>query len=91
MPVSSRITVTKTATHTNLNVKVTYPESKGQIGVVNEHTYLPKGHEIFIKGNYVRAIEALSGKAIPIQLCEDYTKIVLPEIKGFMMIVLSEK
>ncbi|MBP5467417.1 MAG: beta-galactosidase trimerization domain-containing protein, partial [Clostridia bacterium] len=84
MPVSSRITVTKTATHTNLNVKVTYPESKGQIGVVNEHTYLPKGHEIFIKGNYVRAIEALSGKAIPIQLCEDYTKIVLPEIKGFM-------
>ena len=43
MPVSSRVTLTKNKTYTNLNVKVTYPESKGKIGVVNEHTYLPKG------------------------------------------------
>lgn len=89
MPISSRITLTKTNTHTNLNIKITHPESKGTQGIVDEHNSLPAGKKILVKGHYTSAKEPLTGKIIAIQPCGQYSEIILPEIVGFIMIVLQ--
>lgn len=89
MPISSRITLTKARAHTNVNIKVTHPEARGRQGVVDEHTVLPAGRKIQVKGKYTSAKEPLSGKNIAIVPCGEYTEITLPEIVGFIMIVLE--
>lgn len=43
-----------------------------------------------VKGTYTRAIEPLTGKEITIRKSNEYTEVTLPEIEGFMMVVLFE-
>ena len=52
--------------------------------------YLPKGKKVQVKGTYTRAIEPLTGREITISKCNEYTEVILPEIEGFMMVVLFE-
>jgi hypothetical protein len=56
---------------------------------VDEHNSLPAGKKILVKGHYTSAKEPLTGKIIAIQPCGQYSEIILPEIVGFIMIVLQ--
>lgn len=51
MPKTATVALTKTAAHTVLHVKATYPEHKMSRGIIEEHTYM-KSVPVSLKGQY---------------------------------------
>ena len=90
LPLTSRITLAKTEKHSNLNIKVTYSESKCRTGRIDEHNVLPSGRKIYVLGNYQKAVCGRTNKVLDIKNIGVYTEITLPEIVGFLMVVLYE-
>ncbi len=90
LPSTARASVTQSATTAQVHIKVTYPEKRGDQEIIEEHQYLPAGQKISILGSYKRAFEPLSGKEIEITQERGYTAFVLPEIIGYMMVVLEK-
>ena len=88
LPISSRVSVLKGDGYSLLNVKVDYPESKGYIGIINEHNTLAKGKKVLVKGRFKKAFDPINKRKIKVKNLGDYTQVVLPEIVGFIMIVL---
>jgi hypothetical protein len=90
LPLSTRVTLTKAEKYSNLNIKVTYPEAKCGTGRIDEHNTLPRGRKICVLGKYEKAVCAHTNEALQIKNVGDYTEITLPEIVGFLMVLLYE-
>jgi hypothetical protein len=90
LPLSARVTLTKAEKYSNLNIKVTYPEAKCGTGRIDEHNTLPRGRKICVLGKYEKAVCAHTNEALQIKNVGDYTEITLPEIVGFLMVLLYE-
>lgn len=88
LPESARVTLLNGQLHSVVNVKATYPECKLKRGVIDSHITLPKGGNIFVKGEFTKAFDALTEKEISIVRSNGYTIVELPEIFGFLMVVL---
>lgn len=90
LPSTARIGLTESAKTMQVHIKTTYPEKRGDLEIVEEHQYLPKGKVVKVKGQYKTAFEPLSKRTIETQYENGYTTIVLPEIYGYMMIILEK-
>jgi len=90
MPSTSHVTTADAEDFTLLHVKVTYPEHRGSLGIIEEHNVLPAGHKVSIRGSY-RSLKLLPvGTEIPFEVSDGYTTVTLPQITGYAMF-LCEK
>ncbi len=90
IPSTARVTLTDKEDTTQLHVKTTFPEVRGEMDIVEEHQVLPAGAIVRVKGDYLRAFIAPAKKPVRISPCGNYTEVVLPQVKGYEMIVLEK-
>lgn len=90
LPSTSRVNISKGDNYTLLHVKSTYPEKRGKNAlIVEEHTILPIGYEILVKGNYNNIVSITTGKKLKFKHANGYTIITLPKINGYNLIKLD--
>jgi len=89
IPSSARVTLTRTDEHTLLHVKVTHPEPRGEMNIVEEHTVLPAGAEIAVRGEFKNACVLPNETPIPLRVENGYTIVTLGEIVGYDMFMLK--
>ncbi len=89
MPSTSRITLTGNDEYKLLHVKVTYPEIKGRMGIIEEHTELPAGKTVLVKGEYNSVSVLPLESPVSSEIINGYTKITLPQITGYAMLLLK--
>ncbi|HHV96941.1 MAG TPA: hypothetical protein GXX37_10805 [Clostridiaceae bacterium] len=90
IPSTARITLTEKEKAVQLHVKATFPEVRGKMDIIEEHQIIPAGAKVSVRGNYKKAYIAPNRVPIDIVCNNDYTDVVLPEVKGYMMIVLEK-
>jgi hypothetical protein len=88
LPESARVTLTGNAGCRIAHIKVTFPECKGKTGVIDRHVIQPAGSIIRVKGIYGSALTGSDGKELPVRHADGYTEITLPQIEGYLMVVL---
>ena len=89
IPVSARVTLTKKDNMRMLHVKSTYPESRGKVGVIEEHIYLPAGGKITVEGECRKAYLAPSMEPVEFTAENGKTTVTLPAVHGYALIVLE--
>lgn len=89
MPSTSRVTLTGNDDYKLLHVKVTYPEVRGKLGIVEEHTELNAGKVVAVRGEY-KTVKLLPTE-VPVssEIKDGYTYITLPNIVGYDMFLLK--
>ncbi|MDD5603859.1 MAG: alpha-L-fucosidase [Eubacteriales bacterium] len=91
IPSTARVTLTGRDDMVLLHVKTTHPEVRGKMNIIEEHQVLPAGASVSVQGIYAKVYMAPSGERLEFEPAEEgYTKVVLPEIKGYRMIVLEK-
>ena len=89
LPSTSRVTLTGKDDYKLLHVKVTYPEVRYNMGIVEEHNELCEGKTIAVRGEY-KTVEKLPEKsAVKAEIRDGYTYITLPKIVGYDMFLLK--
>ena len=89
MPSTSRVTLTARDDFKLLHVKVTYPEIRGKLGIIEEHNELPAGKTVAVLGEY-KSVSLLPEKTpVHFEFKDGYTYITLPAIKGYDMFILE--
>ncbi|MBO5879837.1 MAG: beta-galactosidase trimerization domain-containing protein [Clostridia bacterium] len=89
IPSTSRVTLTGNSEYKLLHVKVTYPEIRGKLGVIEEHNVLPCGRVVAILGEYTSVSRLPETEAVPFEVKDGYTYVTLPEIVGYDMFLLK--
>ncbi|MBO4594347.1 MAG: alpha-L-fucosidase [Clostridia bacterium] len=89
LPKSARVTLTGKKEYKLVHVKVDYPECKGQKGIIEEHTVQPAGAKVFVKGKYKEAFTTKKGERLSVAQAGNYSVITLPEVVGYLMIVIK--
>ncbi len=90
LPSTARVTLTGCSEYVLLHTKVTFPEVRGQMDIIEEHTVQPAGAVVYVLGSYKQACTLPDLKAVAIEAAADgYTKVTLPEITGYKMIKLD--
>ena len=89
LPQTSRVTVTAGDGYKLLHVKVTYPEIRGKLGIVEEHNELPGGKKISVKGRFDFAKCLPDGEILQTEYKDGYTEITLSKIVGYEIILLK--
>ncbi|MBE5739525.1 MAG: hypothetical protein E7349_01560 [Clostridiales bacterium] len=87
LPLTSRVTVTETERYRLLHIRVDYPEIKNGKGVIEEHIHQKCGRQVCVEGEYTHVFEADSEKEVKISIEDGYTRIELPEICGYKLLV----
>lgn len=89
IPSTARVTVTRKDQMDIVHVKTTYPELRGKYNVIEEHNVV-YGGVVSVRGGQVRSVYAAPGR-IPVQydVVDGYTRIRLPEIPGYLMVVVE--
>ena len=90
LPSTARIGLTEGENHAILHVKVTYPEKRCVPEIVEEHQYLPVGKTVKVKGKYKAVFEPLEKTELPFEYKDGYTAVTLPEIHGYIMVILEK-
>lgn len=89
IPSTARVTATGNSAYTLLHTKVTYPEPRGRMNIIEEHGVLPAGAQVLIRGAYAAARTLPEGEPVAIAAEGGYTRVTLPEITGYRMIQLT--
>lgn len=90
LPSTARATLTGTDDYNLLHVKVTYPEVRGLVDVIEEHGVLPSGCKVRIYGKYKNVVLLPEETPIEFKADGEYTQITLPEIVGYSMFRLDK-
>lgn len=89
IPSTSRVTVTCKEQMELIHIKVTYPELRGKYNVIEEHSTLTGGL-ISIRGGDVRKVySAPDRKSLEYTVSNGYIHIKLPEVHGYLMVVVE--
>lgn len=89
IPSTARVTVTHKDGMDIVHVKTTYPELRGKYNVIEEHNTL-HGGIVAIRGEQVKSVyTAPSGTPVPYDVVDGYTRIRLPEVPGYLMVVVE--
>jgi len=72
-----------------LHIKITYPEKRGNRGIIEEHNILPGGAEISVMGEYKNVYILPEMKKIQSEVTQGRTCITLPQIKGYSVFMLE--
>ena len=89
LPQSTRVTLWSKADYKLLFIKSTFPELRGKIGIIEEHSVIPSGRKIKVKGTYSDIQRLPDCNPLKFTNKDGYTEIILPEINGFLPIVLK--
>lgn len=89
LPSTARMTLTKKDNFVIAHIKATTPEPRGMMNIIEEHQYLPAGSVIRIAGSYSKAYIAPCKTPLAFTQEDGYTVVTLPEIKGYLMVVLE--
>lgn len=89
IPSTAHVTTTKTKKHTLLHVKVTHPEPRGLMNIIEEHDYLKAGAEVAVRGEYKEAYLLPDKTPIPLRVEDGYSIVTLGEIEGYDMFMLQ--
>jgi hypothetical protein len=89
LPSTARATVTSAPDYDLLHIKVTFPEVRGKMDIIEEHVTLPAGAVVLVRGAYRDARLLPDGRNLPICADAGYTRVVLPDITGYQMIKLD--
>ena len=71
-------------------MKVSVPEHWANRGVINEHTVLPAGRKVSIQGEYSAVCSLPDEKPVKSWVENGRTVIELPEITGFLPMLLKK-
>ena len=89
LPSTARVTATGCTEYTLLHIKVTYPEIRGRMGIIEEHNIQEAGAAIDIRGRFTSARTLPEQEPAAVEdLGNGYTRIRLPRIVGYQMIQL---
>lgn len=91
LPSTARVTLTENEDYVLVHVKVTYPERRGRVDIIEEHQRYPAGAKVRVKGQFSHATLVRSGELAKIQQENGYSVITLPEINGYEIIALDKK
>jgi hypothetical protein len=72
-----------------LQIKTTYPELRGRIGIIEEHVTMPAGRQISVAGEYKKVSVLPDMLPIPSEVINGRTVITLPEICGYLPMILE--
>ena len=89
LPSTARVTLTGNDSYKLLHVKVTYPEIRAKLGVVEEHNVLPSGREIAVRGEFSEVVRLPDNLKLNSYVKDGYTYLTLPEIVGYDMFCLK--
>jgi len=89
IPSFARVTLTETEQHALLHVKVTHPEPRGATNIVEDHTVLPAGAVVAVRGEYEHACLLPSQTPVTSYVENGYTYVTLGEITGYDMFMLK--
>ena len=90
IPSTARVTLTENENNYILHVKVTYPEVRGEVDIIEEHQSLPAGTVIKLRGSFNKASITPDMESLPVSVRDGYTEIVLPQVDGYMMIAVDK-
>ena len=82
----ARVTVTENEKYSLVHCKVTYPEVRGKAGIIEEHAVQPQGSVAGLYGQYRSVSVVPEEKRLTPVYEEGYTKVILPEFKGYLML-----
>ena len=91
LPSASRASVMERDGNRLLHIKVSYPEFKSGIGIVEEHNVLPAGKTVGVKGEYTSIRRLPDGMELDIEYKNGYTYAELPEITGYVLFEFKKK
>ena len=89
LPSPTKTLVTRSNEHTLLHVIATHPIYKNGKAIIEEHTFLKQGYVLEVKGEYKNACTLPDETMLQTVYDNGYTKIILPEVTGYLMIKLS--
>ena len=72
-----------------LHIKTTYPEKRGDRGIIEEHNILPQGAKISILGKYEAVYKLPEMIKVQSNILANRTEIVLPQIEGYAVFMLE--
>ncbi|MDF2722554.1 MAG: hypothetical protein K0Q59_2229 [Paenibacillus sp.] len=89
IPSTARVTVTYKDNLDIVHVKTTYPELRGKYNVIEEHNVL-HGGIVSVRGEQVTRVYTAPDKTpVPYSVEDGYTRIKLPVVPGYAMIVVE--
>ena len=88
LPSTAHVTLTAKETYTLLHVRVTYPEYRGEINVVEEHNVQPAGAQVTLDGIYPEAYSIPDKTPIALTQANGKTTLTLPQITGYLCVAL---
>ena len=89
IPSKARVTATATERYTLLHVKITSPEPRGRMEIVEEHDVLPAGARVGVRGCYSKVCRVPDGAPVHSWQEGKYTVLELPQIVGYDMFMLE--
>jgi hypothetical protein len=91
IPSTARVTATGNSDYVLLHVKVTYPEVRGKMNIIEEHAVLEAGAAVYIRGAFVSACTLPEKERVDIEgVAGGYTRVLLPRIVGYKMLLLRK-
>lgn len=85
-PSTSRVTATGCDAYTLVHCKVTYPELRNKMGIVEEHTVQPEGSKVSLRGKYAGACLLPDETPLKTEYADGYTTVTLPRFAGYTLI-----
>jgi len=73
-----------------LHVKTTFPEHRGEIGIVEDHVTMPAGKKISIMGEYAKVCTLPDEAPVASCIVNGRTIITLPEITGYKPFLMTK-
>jgi hypothetical protein len=89
VPSTARVTLTRKSNLTLLHFKVTHPEPRGEMDIVEEHHIFAENAIISVKGMYKSVYIVPSGEPVRSYYDGNYTQINLPKVTGYILIALE--
>ncbi|GBG06461.1 beta-galactosidase [Paenibacillus agaridevorans] len=90
IPSTTRVTVTKKEDMRMIHIKTTHPEKRGNYTIVEDSQLLTKA-VVSVKGQHVEKVYmAPTGEALAYEIAGEYIRIPLPDIDGYLMVVVAE-
>jgi len=86
---SARVTVTRKGSERMIHIKTTHPEPRGKYNVVEDSQVVTGAVVSFKSSNVKRVYIAPVGEELAYETVDCYTRIPLPAIDGYMMVVIA--
>ncbi len=90
LPSTARLSLTEKGEMKIAHVKLTVPELRGRMNIVEEHNVLLPGAKIAVKGEFNKVYTAPDRKVLAFTYQDGFTHVTLPEIVGYLPVVFEK-